>query len=99
MIVKEFNSTITKETCDLLNALPIGIVIIDHPGKSPFFTNGYFLFLAKTLTIGFVVGLLSCKTALSISGDSAHVLDILPRGFAKSALATLLISVVLTILL
>jgi hypothetical protein len=59
----------------------------------------YFLFSAKTLTIGFVVGLLSCKTALSISDDSAHVLDILPRGFAKSALATLLISVSLTILL
>ena len=59
----------------------------------------YFLFSAKTLTIGFVVGLLSCKTALSISGDSAQVLDILPRGFAKSALATLLISVALTILL
>jgi hypothetical protein len=59
----------------------------------------YFLFSAKTLIIGFVVGLLSCKTALSISGDSAQVLDILPRGFAKSALATLLISVALTILL
>ena len=62
-------------------------------------TGDYFLVSAKTLTIGFVVGLLSCKTALSVSDRSTDVLDILPRGFAKSALATLLISVALTILL
>ena len=60
-------------------------------------TRTYFLVSAKTLIIGFVVGLLSCKTALSVTHRTA-VLDILPRGFAKSALATLLISVALTLL-
>jgi hypothetical protein len=53
----------------------------------------------KTVTIGFVVALISCKTALSLNGVSADVLDIMPRGFAKSALATLIISIALTILL
>lgn len=59
----------------------------------------YLLFTLKTVSIGFVVALISCKTALSLSGVSASVLDIMPRGFAKSALATLIISIVLTILL
>ena len=59
----------------------------------------YLLFTLKTVTIGFAVALISCKTALSLSGVSARVLDIMPRGFAKSALATLIISIALTILL
>ena len=59
----------------------------------------YLLFTLKTVAIGFVVALISCKTALSLSGVSADVLDIMPRGFAKSALATLIISIALTIIL
>ena len=59
----------------------------------------YLLFTLKTVTIGFVVALISCKTALSLTDVSAKVLDIMPRGFAKSALATLIISIALTILL
>ena len=58
----------------------------------------YLLFTLKTITIGFVVALISCKMALSITGVSARVLDIMPRGFAKSALATLIVSIALTIL-
>ena len=58
----------------------------------------YALFGLKTVSIGFVVALITCKMALSLSGVSARVLDIMPRGFAKSALATLIISVALTIL-
>ena len=58
----------------------------------------YVLFTLKTVVIGFVVALISCKMALSPSGVSARVLDIMPRGFAKSALATLIISIALTIL-
>jgi phospholipid/cholesterol/gamma-HCH transport system permease protein len=58
----------------------------------------YIVFILKTIVIGFVVALLSCKMALSITGGSAAVLDLMPRGFAKSALATLIISVTLTIL-
>ena len=58
----------------------------------------YALFALKTVSIGFVVALITCKMALSLSGVSARVLDIMPRGFAKSALATLIISVALTIL-
>jgi phospholipid/cholesterol/gamma-HCH transport system permease protein len=58
----------------------------------------YALFTLKTVIIGFVVALLSCKTALSVSGDSARVLNIMPRGFGQSALATLVISIALTFL-
>jgi phospholipid/cholesterol/gamma-HCH transport system permease protein len=58
----------------------------------------YALFALKTVSIGFVVALITCKMALSLSGVSARVLDIMPRGFARSALATLIISVALTIL-
>ena len=59
----------------------------------------YVLIAAKTLTIGFAVGLISCNEALALSGSPVDVLDILPRSFAKSVLATLVISVVLTVLL
>ena len=59
----------------------------------------YLSLAAKTLTIGFAVGMISCKDALALSGSAADVLDILPRSFAKSVLATLVISVLLTILL
>jgi phospholipid/cholesterol/gamma-HCH transport system permease protein len=59
----------------------------------------YLLFTLKTVTIGFAVALISCKTALSLTDVSARVLDIMSRGFAKSALATLIISIALTILL
>ena len=59
----------------------------------------YLLITAKTLTIGFVVGLISCKVALTLSASAGDVLDILPRSFAKSVLATLVISILLTILL
>ena len=58
----------------------------------------YVLFTLKTVAIGFAVALISCKTALSVSGVSANVMDIMPRGFARSALATLIISIALTIL-
>ena len=58
----------------------------------------YVLFTLKTVAIGFAIALISCKTALSVSGVSANVVDIMPRGFAKSALATLIISIALTIL-
>ena len=56
----------------------------------------YVLFTLKTVAIGFAVALISCKTALSVSGVSANVMDIMPRGFVKSALATLIISIALT---
>ena len=59
----------------------------------------YALITAKTLTIGFVVALIYCKDALGLSGAATGVLDILPRSFAKSVLAALVISIVLTILL
>ena len=59
----------------------------------------YALFTLKTLAIGFMVALISCKDALSLSGSATEVLDILPRSFAKSVLAALMISIVLTILL
>ena len=59
----------------------------------------YLLFTLKTVIIGFAVALISCKMALSLTGDSATVLEAMPRGFAQSALATLVISIAVTILL
>jgi phospholipid/cholesterol/gamma-HCH transport system permease protein len=59
----------------------------------------YALITAKTLTIGYVVALISCKDALVLGNSAISVLDMLPRSFAKCVLATLVISVVLTILL
>ncbi len=58
----------------------------------------YILFTLKTVTIGFVVALISCKMALSLTGFSVRVLELMPRGFARSALATLIISITLTLL-
>ena len=58
----------------------------------------YALFTLKTVIIGFVVALLSCKMALAVPGDATSVQDIMPRGFAQSALATLIISIALTVL-
>ncbi len=58
----------------------------------------YLLIMAKTFVIGFVVALISCRTALSLKGGPSNVLDVLPRGFARSVLATLVISVALTLL-
>ena len=59
----------------------------------------YILFSLKTVIIGFVVALILCKMALSLTGVSARVLDTMPRGFAKAALATLVISIAITVLL
>ena len=59
----------------------------------------YVLITAKTLAIGFIVALISCKDALALGGPAADMLDILPRSFAKSVLAALVISIMLTILL
>jgi phospholipid/cholesterol/gamma-HCH transport system permease protein len=58
----------------------------------------YYLITAKTLSIGFAVGLISCKAALSLGGNTTDVLNALPQSYAKSVLATLLLSVFLTIL-
>jgi phospholipid/cholesterol/gamma-HCH transport system permease protein len=59
----------------------------------------YILITLKTFIIGFVVALISCRTALSVAAPVANVLDILPRGFAKSVLSAMLISAALTLLL
>lgn len=59
----------------------------------------YLLISAKTLTIGFVVALISCQDAINLSGSAADVLKIWPRSFAKSLLATLMITFIMTILL
>ncbi len=51
-----------------------------------------------TLSIGFVTGLIGCTTGLSFSGVASDVHDLLPSGIMKSVIATLLISVVVTLL-
>jgi len=52
----------------------------------------------KTVSTGFVVALIACTTGLSVSGSRSDLLAALPRGITKSVLATLLISIVLTLL-
>jgi len=52
-----------------------------------------------TLLIGFVTGLIGCTTGLSFSGVASDVHDLLPSGIMKSVIATLLISVVVTLIL
>lgn len=53
----------------------------------------------KTITIGIVVALIACTTGLSSTGSRSNLLRELPRGVTKSALAALLISSLLTLLL
>lgn len=53
----------------------------------------------KTFSIGFVVALIACTTGLSVSGSRSDLLAELPRCVTKSALAALLISILLTLLL
>jgi phospholipid/cholesterol/gamma-HCH transport system permease protein len=53
----------------------------------------------KTFSIGFVVALIACTTGLSVTGSRSDLLAALPRGVAKSVLAALLISGLLTLLL
>ena len=53
----------------------------------------------KTFTIGFVVSLIACTIGLSVSGSRSDLLAELPRYVTKSALAALLISILLTLLL
>ncbi len=51
-----------------------------------------------TLSIGFVTGLIGCTTGLSFSGFASDVHNLLPSGIMKSVIATLLISVVVTLI-
>jgi phospholipid/cholesterol/gamma-HCH transport system permease protein len=53
----------------------------------------------KTLTIGFAIGLISCTTGLAIGRAVPEVSTLLPGGFVRAVLATLLISGGFTILL
>ena len=59
----------------------------------------YALVPLKTLAIGFAIGLISCTTGLAVGRVVPEVPALLPRGFVKAVLATLLISGVLTLLL
>jgi phospholipid/cholesterol/gamma-HCH transport system permease protein len=59
----------------------------------------YALVPLKTLAIGFAIGLISCTTGLAVGRVSPEVSALLPRGFVKAVLATMLISGSLTILL
>ena len=59
----------------------------------------YALVPLKTLAIGFAIGLISCTTGLAVGRVVPEVSALLPRGFVKAVLATLLISGGLTSLL
>jgi phospholipid/cholesterol/gamma-HCH transport system permease protein len=83
----------------LLNLTTFTFLDFIHRAVGSMGQKEYLLITVKTLTIGFVVGLISCKAALALSGSAANVLDILPRSFADSVLATLVISIALTILM
>ena len=53
--------------------------------------------LVATLLTGFVTGLIGCTTGLSFFGSASDVHDLLPSAVRKSVIATLIISVVVTI--
>jgi phospholipid/cholesterol/gamma-HCH transport system permease protein len=53
----------------------------------------------KTLTIGFAIGLISCTTGLAIGRAVPDVSALLPGGFIRAVLATLLISAGCSLLL
>ena len=53
----------------------------------------------KTVSIGFVVALIVCTTGLSVTVSRTQLLAAMPRGITKSALAALLLSVLMTLLL
>jgi phospholipid/cholesterol/gamma-HCH transport system permease protein len=53
----------------------------------------------KTFLIGFVVALIAGTTGFSVTGSRSELLAALPHGITKSVLATLLISILLTLLL
>ena len=59
----------------------------------------YALVPLKTLAIGLAIGLISCTTGLAVGSVAPEVSTLLPRGFVKAVLATLLISGGLTMLL
>jgi phospholipid/cholesterol/gamma-HCH transport system permease protein len=52
-----------------------------------------------TLPVGYVTGLVGCTTGLSFAGIATDVHHLLPAGIMKAVIATLLISVVVTILI
>ena len=52
-----------------------------------------------TLAIGYVTGLIGCTTGLSFTGITTDVHHLLPSGIMKAVIATLLISVVVTMLI
>ena len=59
----------------------------------------YAIIPLKTLSIGFVVGLIVCTTGLSGARSINDVPVLLPRGIMKSVLAVLLISGFWTVIL
>jgi phospholipid/cholesterol/gamma-HCH transport system permease protein len=53
--------------------------------------------VVTTLSTGFVTGLIGCTTGLSFFGTASNVHDLLPSGVRRSVIATLIISVLVTI--
>jgi phospholipid/cholesterol/gamma-HCH transport system permease protein len=59
---------------------------------------GYFLIPAKTLSIGFAIGVVCCLTALERDDPEVDGGDPRPRGFMRAVLAVLLVSGVVSVL-
>jgi len=53
----------------------------------------------KTLSIGFMTALIGCLAGFEATGSSADVSEVLPGGMVKAVLATLVISVLITLIL
>ncbi len=81
----------------LVGMMNLSFIDFIHSALGSMGRKEYYLITVKALSIGFVVALISCKAALSLGGNATGVLDELPHSYAKSVLATLLISIVLTI--
>jgi phospholipid/cholesterol/gamma-HCH transport system permease protein len=96
----------------LVVALITGLVVANALGLTSLTLLGFFeevltaigpreqaLLLLKTLTSGFAIGLISCTTGLAIGRAVPEVSALLPGGFVRAVLATLLIFSAFTILL
>ncbi|UCD79264.1 MAG: ABC transporter permease [Desulfobacterales bacterium] len=53
----------------------------------------------KTLAIGYMAALIACLTGLEVTGSATDVSVVLPRGMVKAVIATLVVSVLITLIL
>lgn len=61
--------------------------------------NEYILLPVKTVTVGFVIGIVCCMTGLGNLERTSEVSELLPRGFMRAVLGTFVVSGLLSIVI